>query len=325
MFGISQLAVGKRELPPLFLFFFLMSSTDTNHDLVCVGSSPICLLEALNCAKSGGRALVIDAAERIGGAWQECRVFGFARAEIAPHVLLFNRATYDFFAKDLGVKMQRMTPPPRYVVQTRFGAFWMPYALSPFIAYFSVPLHYVRNPQFRTNFPLIKEEYFGRLGDSAKQLLLWIFGRRKPHIEYPAGGTLELLDRITERLDRNKIEVRTGTPVSCLEKLDDGRVRVEWDGGSTTTRQVCITRHQSIARFKVRETLLGVGYLPFTYLSVHLLVRMATPLRAAFIMAKRDPVVNLISDLTSYMEDVPAGLRLLVLRLHAWGGSRDAD
>ena len=300
-----------------------MSEITPNFDTICIGSSPICLLEALHTAECGGSALVVDAGPTLGGAWRESSEFGIKRLEIAPHILLFNRDTYDYFAAKLGVRMKRMEPPPRYVIQTGVKAFWLPYALSPLFAYLSAPLHYVSNPKFRTNFALIKEEYFGRLGESARQILQWVFASRKPHIEYPVGGTLELLDRIKEKLHEHGVHIQKKAKVQELEKGANGLVTLRWDGGEATARKVFMTRHQHISKMKAGDTCLEINYLPFSYDSVHLLVRMDRPLKAAFILAKRDPIINLISDITNYTHGVPEGCRLLVVRTHGWTSSRD--
>lgn len=296
-----------------------MGASAKIFDHICIGTGPICLLEALHQAATGKRVLVLEAADKTGGAWSECSVFGLPRAEIAPHVLLFNRDTFDFFSRELGVTMKRMTPPPRYIIQSRFGPITIPYALSPFIAYFSVPLHYVRNPQFRTNFALIREEYFGRLGSAAKQLLQWGFSRKKPHIEYPVGGTVELMDRIMELLRQRGVEIRMNARVAAIERLADDAVKVSWTGGESVVKSLSMTRHQSISRLVANGHSVEVEYLPYTYTSVHFLVSTENPLKAAFILAKRDPVVNLVSDLTAYTKGVPEGKRLVVVRLHRAG------
>lgn len=219
--------------------------------------------------------------------------------------------------------MQRMSPPPRYIIQTVFGSLAVPYALSPFVAYFSVPLHCVKNPQFRTNFALIREEYFGRLGSAAKQLFQWAFSRTKPFIEYPVGGTLELMDCIMEKLRACSVEIRLNSRVEAIERLDDGTLRVSWAGVESIVPSVSMTRHQNIARFTARGRDVKVDYLPFTYTPVHFMVTTSRPLRAAFMMAKRDPIVNLVSDLTAYTPGLPEGKRLVVVRLHR-AGAKDA-
>lgn len=296
-----------------------MLPSATNHDHICIGTSPICLLEALHQASSGKRVLIVDAANKVGGAWSEFSVFGIPRAEIAPHVLLFNRETFDYFAQELGVEMTRMTPPPRYIVQTPMGPVSIPYALSPFVAYLTLPLHYVSNPQFRTNFALIREEYFGRLGSAAKQILQWGFSRRKPHVEYPVGGTLELMDQIMERLRDRGVDILLNTRVEALERRADDSIKVSWAGGESMARSVSMTRHQRISRLAANGRDAETEYLPYTYTTVHFLVTTSIAPKAAFVLAKLDPVVNLLSDLTPYTKGVPQGKRLIVVRLHRAG------
>lgn len=301
-----------------------MTLSSGNLDHICIGTSPISLLEALHQAKEGRRVLILEAADRAGGAWGDCCVFGLPRAEIAPHVLLFNRDTFNYFVQELGVDMRRMNPPPRYIVQTPVGPLSVPYALSPFVAYFSVPLHYVRNPQFRTNFSLIREEYFGRLGSAAKQLFQWGFSRKKPFIEYPVGGTIELMDRIMGKLRDCGVEIRLNSRVEELERMSDDSIKVAWNGGKAVVRSVSMTRHQRVSRLIANGCELDIEYLPFTYTSLHFLIKSGVVPESTFIMAKRDPIVNLLSDLTPYTPGLPAGKRLVVVRLHRVG-AKDAE
>ena len=292
-----------------------MEDRHSNTNVIVVGSSPLLLLEALHQARLGRRVTVVESSDRLGGAWCEMKLFGLQRVEIAPHIVMYNRTTYDYFAQELKLNMQRMMPSPRYVWNSPIGRLWIPYALSPFVAYVSAPLHYIRNKQYRANFALIREEYFGRLGHATKLLLLWIFAGRKPSIEYPQRGTLELLDRIQELLVQAGVQVKLNTSVLSLEKTDQGmQVRCS-DDSTVTAVKVVMTRHQHIARLVVNGNPVDGQYQFNTYTSVHLLVKTAHPSRSAFVLAKRDPLFQLYSDLTSYMDDVPAGRRVIVLRL----------
>ena len=285
-------------------------------EVVVVGSSPLLLLEALHQARLGHRVVVVEAAPLVGGAWREMPLFGLRRVEIAPHIVMYNRVTYDYFAQDLKLNMQKMTPAPRYVWNSPFGRLWIPYALSPFVAYVAAPLHYLRNQQYRANFALIREEYFGRLGHATRLLLLWIFAGRKPAIEYPLRGTLDLVDRIAELLKQSSVRVRLNTRVLSVEKSGEAGVQVRCsDGVTLNARKVILTRHEHIPRFAVDGNAVDSLYDFGTYTSVHLLIKTAHPSRSAFVLAKRDPLFNLFSDLTSYLDDVPAGRRVLTLRL----------
>jgi phytoene dehydrogenase-like protein len=293
-----------------------MGSRCESVDVVVIGSSPLLLLEALHQSRLGHRVVVVESAHLVGGAWREMPLFGLRRVEIAPHIVMYNRVTYDYFAQDLKLNVQKMSPSPRYVWNSPLGRLWIPYALSPFIAYVSAPLHYIRNKQYRANFALIREEYFGRLGHATKLLLLWIFAGRKPSIEYPLRGTLDLVDRIEELLKATNVQVRLKTAVLSVEKTSENGIQVGCsDGVTLKAKRVIMTRHQYVPRLAVGGKPVDSLYNFNTYTSVHLLVKTAHPSRSAFVLAKRDPLINLFSDLTSYMDDVPPGRRVLTLRL----------
>lgn len=301
-----------------------MEDRHSSANVIVVGSSPLLLLEALHQARLGRQVTVVESSDRLGGAWGELNLFGLRRVEIAPHIVMYNRTTYDYFAKELKLNMRRMMPSPRYVWNSPIGRLWIPYALSPFVAYISAPLHYIRNKQYRANFALIREEYFGRLGHATKLLLLWIFAGRKPSIEYPMRGTLELLDRLKEQLVQAGVQVKLNTSVLSLEKTEQCAMRVQCSDDSTVTAvKVVMTRHQHIRRLTVNGNPVDSRYDSNSYTSVHLLVKTAHPSRSVFVLAKRDPLFQLYSDLTSYMDDVPPGRRVIVLRLP--GGNQSGD
>ncbi|MDA7506095.1 FAD-dependent oxidoreductase [bacterium] len=283
------------------------------------------LLEALHQQRLGNDVRIVDGADIVGGAWREMSLFGLRRIEIAPHVIMYNRSTYDYFAKDIGLKMTKMTPSPKYVWMNRFGSIWIPYVISPFLAYFTVPLHYIKNPQYRANFRYIREEYFGRLKDGAGLFFKYLFTWPKPAIEYPAGGTLELLDRIEEDVAEAGLDVDFNKKVESIEKVESGELAVDISGERYQFDKVFLTRHQSIPRIAHCGKEFPTGYSPYHYTSVHLLLKTLGLPKASFCLAKGDDIINLVSDLTSYMDDVPEGLRVVTVRFHYGADVKDRE
>jgi hypothetical protein len=301
-----------------------MDRPGEHYDVVIIGSSPLCLLEALHHRELGQRVVVVDSAPSLGGAWRDMPLFGFPRVEVGPHVITYNAATYDYFANELGICMQPMQPVPVYLVPTPFGRMRIPYHFSPFIAYLTVPFHFLTNPAYRERFAELKEEYFGRLSDAAGLIRDWLFSGKKPRLLYPRGGTIELMDRICDRMRAAGVEVKLSTRVLSLRRFSDGTVALDLEGSAISTGHVFMTRHQGLGAVFAAGEEHVLGYERRSYTMLHLLVKSNLPRRISYALSKRHQIFNLISDLTAYLpESRSPDLRLITVRLLRWPGEHD--
>ncbi len=75
------------------------------YDLIIIGSSPICILEAVNRSENGEKVLIIEKNNYIGGAWSCLNIFGGEDVENAIHYLLPNTEGINFLKKNLGIKI----------------------------------------------------------------------------------------------------------------------------------------------------------------------------------------------------------------------------
>jgi hypothetical protein len=107
--------------------------------------------------------------------------------------------------------------------------------------------------------------------------------------------------------------------------LKEGRLRVHLNHGDPViTQKLFMTRHQSVGALQLADgRILSASVDLRPTISLHLRVKTSTPARAAFVLAKKDPSINLVSDLTSFTEGVPSGERIIVLRLHRQVERRD--
>jgi phytoene dehydrogenase-like protein len=179
-----------------------------DYDTVCIGSSPLCLLEAMHQARAGRRTLVAEETDKLGGAWRDTSVMGLRGAEVGPHIITFNADTYDFLQKDLGLEMFPLEPLPVYLIKTPLGLLRVPYHFSPFVSYLALPYHFLANAAYRARLSELKEEYFGRLRDAVRLTCRWLFSSQKPRLLYPKGGTAALMRSIMTQLESAGVEVR---------------------------------------------------------------------------------------------------------------------
>ena len=96
------------------------NSEAVDYDWLVIGSSPISVMEALYLRARGNRVVIIEARDRIGGAWTSTDFEEFSNVDLGPHVIDRNRRTYDFLKDYIGCDMQPVSPAPyQYVGTTR--------------------------------------------------------------------------------------------------------------------------------------------------------------------------------------------------------------
>lgn len=100
-------------------FFFVLLSflqvslqgQDVDYDYVVVGSSPICLLEALYHSYAGARVLIVERESKIGGAWQTIDICQIPDVDMGCHELSLKPDTKDFLEKYVGCTFVSMYNP----------------------------------------------------------------------------------------------------------------------------------------------------------------------------------------------------------------------
>ena len=83
---------------------------ETDFDCVVVGTSPICMCEAVYKAKIGDRVLVVEKAAECGGAWKSISICGIPHVDLGCHEFGGNKQVEQFLEEYLGCKMIRNAP-----------------------------------------------------------------------------------------------------------------------------------------------------------------------------------------------------------------------
>lgn len=87
-------------------FFF------ANHfDVTVVGTSPICLIEALYQHHSGKTVLILEGSTDCGGAWKSISVCGLPHAELGCHLIGKNQEVAKFLEDYIGCQVVSMDKP----------------------------------------------------------------------------------------------------------------------------------------------------------------------------------------------------------------------
>src|SRR5262245_10249931 len=86
-----------------------------SYDVLCVGASPLMMLEAMHHRREGRRTLIVESRDSLGGAWQYFSILGLPAVEIAPHAFTYNKKAYEYFAETLGMSLHALSPEPIYL------------------------------------------------------------------------------------------------------------------------------------------------------------------------------------------------------------------
>ncbi len=271
------------------------------------------LIEAIHLSHTGHRVLVVDGADRCGGAWATTELGPFRRVELGPHLIKPRDGLYELI-DTLGVDMQVMTPQPKKVMTDKIlslrlvppGWHWLD----------SFSTEYARARWWRKP-PLV-----------AKSLLSTIrqLTRKAPRIEevrYPRGGSQAMVDRLQEVATNLGVEIRLGVEVKAVRGASDPpRVRVELNRGVVDSSELVFT-----SGVRLNDVSVDGRRIEFTDRLQHhsellLLLRGESSPRFSFLkMPDNDKLLHMVSDVTPYAvvdgnSDL-ANLRVISVRLRS--------
>lgn len=94
----------------IFLFVFRLLSA-VHFDAIFIGSSPISVLEALYRSYCGEHILILEAAERIGGAWKTIDICGVSHVDMGCHQIGKDPRLKEFLETYVGCHLVPMNNP----------------------------------------------------------------------------------------------------------------------------------------------------------------------------------------------------------------------
>ena len=94
-----------------FLLFFPLVCFAADFDIIVVGTSPICLLEALYQHHLGKKVLVVEAAHECGGAWKSIDICGVQNVDMGCHSMGHDEKMASFLQEYIGCKIVSQDDP----------------------------------------------------------------------------------------------------------------------------------------------------------------------------------------------------------------------
>ena len=248
------------------------------YDCILIGSGPVNLIEAMFLSKQGKKVLVLEQSEYIGGAWGKVPLKeGVPDFQLGCHIWDVEPKAFNFLSEFLDMELVKMKPQPEFI----FKGIKLPY--------------------------------------DWKNLLFYIRGKLRPKSEtesvsfnkariipakyiYPAGGSLQFIDRLLDRAKDFGIEIRTGIKIDRLEigELTKAISKSEM----FHTKETVIT---SVAQLKSiskngEEFILPEARL-VNYIHGHLLINDLTPAKFSYARLPGNRLVHRVSDETDHVKN----------------------
>ena len=247
------------------------------YDCILIGSGPVNLIEAMFLSKQGKKVLVLEQSEYLGGAWGKVPLKeGLPDFQLGCHIWDVEPQAFKFLSEFLDMELVKMKPQPEFV----FKGVKLPYdwknllfylrgKLSPKSGKESVSLNKAR---------IIPAKYI-----------------------YPAGGSLQFIDRLLCKVASFGIEIRTGIKINKLEIGEFTKAISESE--IFEAKEIVLTsvsQLNSISKngeeFKFPEPLL------VDYIHGHLLVNDTSLTKFSYARLPGNPLIHRISDETDHVK-----------------------
>jgi len=281
---------------------------------VIIGTSPICLIEAIYQSKFREKILVVESDKDIGGAWRTISLFNVADVEIGPHLIYSscdNRDVYRFL-NHLGISMKPVSPGPVSVLSGRFLGIKKIATRHQWLEVVSELLDNSSEKKKSSSVEL-RRVIVRPLMAIIKQLLGFY-----THPMYPEKGATDIIGKLATMLDANRVEIQLNTKVSSLEiKRTNQTAILHTNNSVVAAGKVIMTSHANLTGiYENGAPPLDLDFQTDEYTLIHLLVRDARPSTFSYVRFYDNELLVRMSNLTKYARFDGQTEDLQILCLH---------
>ena len=176
-----------------------LESTDT-VDCICIGTSPILIMEASYQTSLGKTVLMIDNKDRIGGSWAPVDIFGLHDVENAIHYFLQHPVGFSFMKDVLGLNVIKSEKKHRVFVKPCMG---------------------IKSVSYDNLWGRMVSEY--RCGESTANPVSKFFSAIFDTLKtanrtsvYVKGGSVEIINYIKALIEKFQIKILLSTQISAI-------------------------------------------------------------------------------------------------------------
>jgi len=261
------------------------------YDMVFIGTSKICVLEAVYQSLSGKSVLMLDRQSGMGGAWRSLEIFGLHDVENAIHYFLPDSFAFDFMKDALTWDVIKILRKYRVFPLPVRGCWRAPY-----------------DGAFGRLVGVIKE---GVLQGKAREfpvLLLravWdFFFKTRPVSYYVGGGAPEMLRKVESILRASDVEVRYSTSIDWIHiDCDAQTVEVSVGEKRILASTIFFTHGSRILNLTGSSGDFPIEEKLHLRLAVHMLVRDNSPSTMYECIFTADPLIKYVHDITRFSRE----------------------
>ena len=259
-----------------------------HFDKIIIGSSPVCLLEAIYADSRGIKVCIIDNAADLGGAWKKLNMENAAAkgVEIGCHIIEKDRKVFEFFKNKLNLELLEIDPPPKVIFKNKS----IPYNLKNFSLVFSLIKSY-----FTYKHRIKLFAYFS--------LVFWkeIIQFNLKYFNFK-NGSITLVDKLIKEINQRNISVVLSTNIISV-KVNKSSEIIELTtakGETIKSNKLAITNNSNFDHIDIegkdRANILQRKKYQFTHL--HLLINDREMKNISYWRIFNNEVIHRISDMT---------------------------
>lgn len=289
-----------------------------NYDYVVIGSSPICMIEALIRCRQGKRAAIVDRSQNAGGAWALVDVFGWKNVEISAHIMRDWKGGYTYIDNSLSIPLEILNPQPSQIIVRNSRA----------------KHRYNYNHKWANELFLFFEELksFQKIKRIAlkpyKEFIQPIYSilhyfmrdakNRFPKVKYPSGGTRELVNYLETQCRQEGVDFYLNYEIKNIA-VDKTKNSIEFSMMNRTfyTKEMGFTQKSNFTKILIDGKEKFVQQDPDTTYHAHFLVNTKRKRRFSFIRFLGDEHYHMISDVTKYASPPKEGFGEMMV-VAAW-------
>ena len=261
------------------------------YDMIFVGTSMICVLEAVFQSLSGKSVLMLDRQSGIGGAWRSLELFGLHDVENAIHYFLPDPLAFEFMRNVLkwnvttDLRKYRIFPLPVR------GCWKVPYD-NAFGRMISVIKEGVIHGRKLSLFAIVLNAFID-----------FLFKSRPPSY-YVEGGTPEMLRKVDLILRASDVEVRYSTSIDRIY-IDSGAEVVEITVGEERifAKTIFFTHGSRISNLTGNSGAFQIDEKLHLRPAAHLLVNDSSPSKMYECIFTADPLIKYVHDVTRNLRE----------------------
>lgn len=307
-------------------------------DYIIIGSTPICIIEAIYRKIQGSSVIILEKSDKLGGAWSVTDFANISDVESGCHILDMvhdGGEALMILQRYLGINLEKFNPQPIRIINGNIRPYNSPYfytrhlkkhlkilIISSLSQIKSLLLFFTNKIdissfeyRFRSNLSEISNQ-FTAIWNVLKNICNWLRINRGYHFYYFQGGVPNLLNQIKEKLVEFSVPVSYNTTCDELKVFDD-RVDVVTNQEVFRSKKVILTSGTNIRTVKGLSNEIKLEIKSQRYVHLHMLVEDSTPSSFTYIHDMDHDIVTRISDVTRYATDPTDGHRkILVASLH---------